>query len=83
MITEKPLTIDELKARGVGIFDGKPMGLHYNREQKRRYVKEHKHDKNASHCSYCIARTVTVTDDYGDPTCELCGIVKERKNNGK
>ena len=77
MMPEKCLTISDLKAKGVGIFNGEPMGLHYNREQKRRYLKEHKHDRYASHCAFCNGRTATVTDDYGDYICELCGIIKK------
>ena len=77
MIPGEYITIEDLKARGVGIFNGKPMGLHYNREQKRRYFKEHKHDRAASRCIYCNGKTATITDDYGDFICELCGIIKK------
>lgn len=72
------LTVEQLSERGIGIFNGKPMCLSYNREQKRKYLKEHKKDKNASYCIYCSGKTLTITDDFCKPICELCGIVKEQ-----
>ena len=71
------LTPEQLSAIGIGIFNGEIMGLNYNREQKRNYLKEHKHDKEASYCIYCNGKTLTITDDFCKPACELCGIVKE------
>ena len=77
MMPGEYVTIDDLKARGVGILNGLPMGIPYGREDRRRYLKEHKHDKDSSHCVYCKGKTATITDDYGDPICELCGIIKK------
>lgn len=70
------LTTEQLSEKGYGIFNGKLMGLGYNRELKRKYLKEHKKDKDATHCIYCNGNTLTITDDYNKPVCELCGIVK-------
>ena len=70
------LTTEQLSEKGYGIFNGKLMGLGYNRELKRKYLKEHKKDKNAAHCIYCNGNTLTITDDYNKPICELCEIVK-------
>jgi len=75
------LTAEELSAKGFGIFDGKLMGLNYNRELKRKYLKQHKKDKEASYCIYCNGKTLTVTDDFCKPICELCGIVKVSDDN--
>ena len=80
MMPGEYVTIEDLKAMGVGIFNGEPMGLHYNREQKRRYLKKHRHDKDASYCIYCNGKTATITDDYCDSICELCGIIKKRED---
>ena len=71
------ITPERAKELGYGIFNGQLMGLHYNREQKRRYLKEHKRDRHSSHCNWCNGKTATITDDYGDSVCELCGIVKK------
>lgn len=59
-----------------GVFDGKPMIPYYNREQKRKYIKEYKHDRNATYCDYCNANTITITDDNCRFVCELCGRFK-------
>lgn len=59
-----------------GVFNGKPMIPNYNREEKRRYIKEHKHNKYATNCSYCNAKTLTITDDNRKDICELCGKIK-------
>lgn len=77
MISGVGPTIEDLKARGIGILNGVTMGLPVNREQKRRYLKKHKSDKDASYCIYCKGNTLTLSDDYGDLVCELCGIVKD------
>lgn len=59
-----------------GTWNGKPMLPICNREQKRKYLKEHKKDKYATHCDYCKGKTLTITDDYGKCVCELCGRFK-------
>ena len=59
-----------------GVFNGKPMLPNYNREEKRRYIKEHKHNKDATNCNYCNAKTLTITDDNCKDVCELCGRIK-------
>ena len=59
-----------------GVFNGKTMIPNYNREEKRRYIKEHKHNKDATNCSYCNAKTLTITDDNCKDVCELCGKIK-------
>lgn len=71
------LTPEQLSEKGIGIFNGKPMGFNFNREQRRKYLKEHKKDKEASYCIYCGGKTMTITDDFNKPICELCGIVKD------
>ena len=58
-----------------GVFNGKPMIPSYNREERRNYIKKHKHDKNAMQCNYCKAKTLTITDDNCNLVCELCGKV--------
>ena len=62
-----------------GVFNGKPMLPGYNREERRAYIKKHKHNKNASECLYCNAKTLTITDDNSDFVCELCGRIKSIK----
>lgn len=68
------LTTEQLSEKGYGIFNGELMGLNYNREQRRKYLKEHK--KDGSYCTYCNGDTLTITDDFCKPICELCGVVK-------
>lgn len=75
------LTPEQLSKKGYGIFNGKTMGLGYNRELKRKYLKEHKRDRNATYCFYCNGNTLTITDDFNKPVCELCGIVKGTDND--
>ena len=70
------LTPEQWSSKGYGIFNNQLMGLHYNRESKRKYLKEHKKDRNATYCFYCHGNTLTITDDFNKPICELCGIVK-------
>ena len=45
----------------------------FHREPKRRYIKEHKKDKNASICPHCHYNTLKITDDNSKEFCELCG----------
>lgn len=59
-----------------GTFDGKPLIPSYNREERRKYIKENKHNKQATYCDYCNAKTLTVTDDNGYLCCTLCGKIK-------
>ena len=70
------LTAEQWSAKGYGIFNGEVMGLHYNRKSTRKYLKEHKKDKDATYCIHCKGNTLTITDDFCKPICELCGIVK-------
>lgn len=59
-----------------GVFNGKPTLPKYNREQKRKYIKKHKHNKDATRCDYCNADTLTFIDDNSSLVCELCGRIK-------
>ena len=70
------LTPEQLSKKGYSVLNDKPMRLGYNRELKRKYLKEHKKDRNASYCIYCNGNTLTITDDFNKPICELCGIAK-------
>ena len=72
------LTTKQLSEKGYGIFNGKLMGFGYNRALKRKYLKEHKKDKDSTYCIHCGGNTLTITDDYAKPVCELCGMVKGR-----
>lgn len=60
-----------------GTWNGKPMLPIYNREERRKYIKKHKYNKDATNCIYCNAKTMTITDDNGKFVCELCGRLKE------
>lgn len=62
-----------------GTWNGKPMLPSYNREERRKYIKEHKHDKDATICFYCNAKTLTITDDNKEFVCELCGRFKAKE----
>ena len=62
-----------------GTWNGKPMLPSYNREERRKYIKEHKHDKGATNCIYCNVKTMTIIDDNGNFVCELCGRFKAKK----
>ena len=66
-----------------GTWNGKPMLPSYNREERRKYIKEHKHDKDAANCIYCNAKTMTIIDDNGSFVCELCGRFKAKKVEGR
>ena len=54
----------------------------FNREERRKYIKEHKKDKNATICPHCKNRTLKITDDYGKEFCELCGKRTEYEDVG-
>ena len=56
-----------------GIFNGKSTLTNYNRKERRKYIKEHKHNKNAKMCPNCNNKTIFITDDNGKQFCELCG----------
>ena len=62
-----------------GIWNGKPMLTIYNREERRKYIKKHKHNKDATNCIYCNAKTMTLIDDNRRFVCELCGRLKENE----
>lgn len=61
-----------------GVWYGKPMMPHYNREERRKYIKEHKKDKNAEYCPFCQTNTIRISDDNCDICCELCGKIIEQ-----
>ena len=65
-----------------GTFNGKLTIPNFNREQRRRYIKEHKKDKNATICPHCKNRTLKITDDNGKEFCELCGKITEYEDVG-
>ena len=43
-----------------GVFNGKPTLTSYNREERRKYIKEHKHNKNAIMCPNCNNKTIFI-----------------------
>ena len=59
-----------------GVWNGKPMIPSYNREERREYIKRHKNNKDAIHCNWCNAKTLTITDDNCKCVCELCGRIR-------
>lgn len=61
-----------------GVFDGKPLIPSYNRKERRNYIKQHKHDKDTEYCQWCKINTESVTDDYCNVCCTLCGRIKEK-----
>ena len=65
-----------------GIFNGKLTIPNFNREQKRKYIKKHRKDENATICPHCKNRTLKITDDYGKEFCELCGRRTEYEDLG-
>ena len=65
-----------------GTFEGKLTISNFNREERRKYIKEHKKDKNATICPHCKNRTLKITDDYGKEFCELCGRRTEYEDLG-
>ena len=54
----------------------------FNREERRKYIKEHKKVKNATICPHCKNRTLKTTDDNGKNFCELCGKITEYEDVG-
>lgn len=63
-------------------FNGKLTIPTFNREERRKYIKEHKKDKNATICPHCKNRTLKITDDNGKNFCELCGKITEYEDVG-
>lgn len=61
-----------------GTWNGKPMLPIFNRKERRKYIKEHKHDKNAEYCPFCQTNTIRISDDNCDICCELCGKIIEK-----
>lgn len=59
--------------RDYGVFNGKPTITHYNREERRKYIKAHKNIKGLKICPNCKNKTVFITDDNNKSFCELCG----------
>ena len=59
-----------------GIFDGERI-IPMNRKEKRKYIKDQKHNKNATICPKCHYKTNKITDDNGNLVCELCGKIIE------
>ena len=72
----------EMLSKEYATFNGKLTIPNYNREERRKYVKEHKHNKNANVCPHCNKKTMKITDDYGKLFCELCGKIVEYKELG-
>lgn len=62
-----------------GVFNGKPMLPTYNREQRRKYIKENKNNPIAEKCPFCKAKTLRLSDDNCDICCELCGKIVDGK----
>ena len=56
-----------------GVLNGKPFLPIYNRSEKRKYIKENKHNPEAEYCPHCEAKTLKVSDDNGVFCCTLCG----------
>lgn len=65
-----------------GIFNGKLTIPNFNREERRKYIKEHKKDKNTTICPHCKNKTLKITDDNGKEFCELCGKLTEYEDVG-
>ena len=65
-----------------GTFNGKLTIPNFNREERRKYIKEYKKDKNATICPHCKNRTLKITDDNGKNFCELCGKIIEYEDVG-
>jgi hypothetical protein len=72
------MIIENLDYRMHGTWYGKPMLPICNRKERRKYIKEHKHDKDATNCMYCNAKTMTITDDNGKCVCELVNEKRDR-----
>lgn len=72
-----------------GVFNGKPTLPNYNRKERRKYIKEHRNNKDAKTCPNCNNKTMFITDDNNKSFCELCGklyptlLVKEEKGEYK
>lgn len=70
---------EKMKLQGLsneyGIFNGKLTIPNFNREERRKYIKEHKKDKNTTICPHCKNKTLKITDDNGKEFCELCGKI--------
>jgi len=56
-----------------GTFDNKPFIPSYNRAERRKYIKEHKHCN--WYCPYCSCNVDTITDDNCNICCILCGKI--------
>lgn len=65
-----------------GTFNGKLTIPTFNREQTRKYIKEHKKDRDATICPHCKNRTLKIIDDNGKEFCELCGKLIEYEDVG-
>ena len=63
-------------------FNGELTIPTFNREERRKYIKEHKKDKNATICPHCKNRTLKIIDDNGKNFCELCGKITEYEDVG-
>lgn len=60
------------------VYDGEIYRGFGNRVEKRKYIKQYKHNKNATYCPNCKGNTLKITDDFGRLFCELCGkVVKD------
>lgn len=67
------MTDNTLDYSEYGVFNGKPTIPNYNREERRKYIKEHKHIKGLKLCPNCKNKTLFITDDNSRSFCELCG----------
>ena len=65
-----------------GTFEGKLTIPNFNREERKKYIKEHKKDKNTTICPHCKNKTLKITDDNGKEFCELCGKLTEYEDVG-
>ena len=65
-----------------GTYNGQLTIPNFNREARRKYIKEHKVDKDATICPHCNNKTLKITDDNGKEFCELCGKITEYENVG-
>lgn len=61
-----------------GVWNGKPLIPSFNREERRKYIKEHKKDKMAKYCPFCKTNTFRLSDDNCNICCELCGKIIKR-----
>ncbi len=64
---------DIVDYREYGTFNGKPTLPSYNREERRKYIRDHKNKNGCKLCPNCKNKTMFITDDNNKEFCELCG----------